>query len=75
VEKPFAHYRVERLSFWMKQREKQNNMNRGARKLIGHSKQSIIVTDQSKFGQMQFFKIADLQEIDLIISDVAAPKE
>ncbi|QJD81760.1 DeoR/GlpR family DNA-binding transcription regulator [Cohnella herbarum] len=46
-----------------------------ARKLIGHSKQSIIVTDQSKFGQLQFFKIADLQEIDLIISDVAAPKE
>ncbi|BBI35933.1 DeoR/GlpR family DNA-binding transcription regulator [Cohnella abietis] len=46
-----------------------------ARKMIERSKQTIVVTDQSKFGQMQFFKIADLKEIDLIISDISAPKE
>lgn len=46
-----------------------------ARKLIEHSKQSIVLSDHSKFGEVQFYKIADLKEIDLIISDFPVPKE
>ncbi|MFB9279156.1 DeoR/GlpR family DNA-binding transcription regulator [Cohnella cellulosilytica] len=46
-----------------------------ARKIIEHAKQTIVVADKSKFGQAQLFKIADLQEVDLVISDVAAPPE
>ncbi|GMX64874.1 DeoR/GlpR family DNA-binding transcription regulator [Paenibacillus elgii] len=46
-----------------------------ARKLIEHSKQSIVMTDRSKIGEGQFYKLADLKEIDIIISDVNMPKE
>ncbi|NEW08112.1 DeoR/GlpR transcriptional regulator [Paenibacillus sp. SYP-B3998] len=46
-----------------------------AKKIMEHSKTSIVVTDHSKFGLVQFYKIADLKEIDLIVSDVPAPKE
>lgn len=42
---------------------------------IKHAKQSIVLTDQSKFGLVQFYKIADLKEIDIIVSDVPAPQE
>jgi len=44
-----------------------------ARQIIEHAKQTIVVADKTKFGQTQLFKIADLQEIDLVVSDVAAP--
>jgi len=46
-----------------------------AKKLMEHSKQSIVLTDHSKFGNVQLYKIADLKEIDIIVSDVKAPKE
>ncbi|GAA4838250.1 DeoR/GlpR family DNA-binding transcription regulator [Paenibacillus vulneris] len=46
-----------------------------AKKLIEHSKQSIVLTDHSKFGNVRFYKMADLKEIDIIISDVKAPRE
>ncbi|BBI35923.1 DeoR/GlpR family DNA-binding transcription regulator [Cohnella abietis] len=48
---------------------------RMAGKMMEHSKQSIVLTDQSKFGLMQFYKIADLNEVDCIVSDVAVPKQ
>lgn len=46
-----------------------------AKKLMLHAKHSIIVTDHSKFGLVQFYKMADLKEVDIIVSDVPAPKE
>ncbi|MZQ82189.1 DeoR family transcriptional regulator [Paenibacillus sp. 5J-6] len=46
-----------------------------ARKLIDQSKISVVVTDSSKFGQVQFYKIADFNKIDIIVSNVDAPKE
>ncbi|MFC5447440.1 DeoR/GlpR family DNA-binding transcription regulator [Paenibacillus aestuarii] len=46
-----------------------------AQKLMAHAKSSIVVTDSSKFGLVQFYKIADLKHIDMIVSDVPAPKE
>ncbi|GAB6987972.1 DeoR/GlpR family DNA-binding transcription regulator [Paenibacillus pini] len=45
------------------------------RKVIERSKQSIVLSDHSKFGQVQFYKIADMKEMDYIITDVAAPKD
>ncbi len=45
------------------------------RQFIKNAKQSIVLSDQSKFGLVQFYKIADLIEIDIIMSDAAAPKE
>jgi len=46
-----------------------------ARKIIEHAKQTIVVADKTKFGQAQLFKISDLQDIDLVVSDVSAPPE
>lgn len=46
-----------------------------ARKMMEHSEQSIIMTDSSKIGVVTMYKIADLREVDIIISDVAAPAE
>ncbi len=46
-----------------------------AKKMMAHSKHNIVVTDHSKFGSVQFYKMADLTEIDIIVSDVPAPKE
>lgn len=46
-----------------------------AKKMMEQSKHRIVVTDHSKFGLVQFYKIADLKEIDIIVSDVQAPKE
>ncbi|OAB34907.1 DeoR family transcriptional regulator [Paenibacillus macquariensis subsp. defensor] len=45
------------------------------KKMIAQSKHNIVVTDHSKFGEVQFYKVADLKEIDIIVSDVPAPKE
>jgi len=44
------------------------------RKLTEHAKMTFVLTDRSKFGQEHFFKIADLREIDAIVSDAAAPE-
>ncbi|MGC5327425.1 DeoR/GlpR family DNA-binding transcription regulator [Brevibacillus sp. SYSU BS000544] len=46
-----------------------------ARKFIEHASQSIVLTDHSKLGTSHLYKIADLKEIDIIISDVSAPKD
>ncbi|SFS49165.1 DeoR/GlpR family DNA-binding transcription regulator [Paenibacillus sp. BC26] len=46
-----------------------------AKQLMSHAKQSIILSDHSKFGAMQFYKIADVKDVDIIVSDVEAPKE
>ncbi|MGE5704167.1 MAG: DeoR/GlpR family DNA-binding transcription regulator [Clostridia bacterium] len=45
------------------------------RKFIDHAKQSIVLTDHSKLGSSNLYKIADLKEIDIVISDVPAPKD
>lgn len=45
------------------------------RKVMEHSEQSIIMTDSSKIGVVTLYKIADLREVDIVISDVAAPAE
>jgi DeoR/GlpR family transcriptional regulator of sugar metabolism len=45
------------------------------RQFIKNAKQNIVLSDQSKIGLVQFYKIADLKEIDIIVSDAAAPKE
>lgn len=46
-----------------------------AKKLMEQAKHSIVVTDHSKFGLVQFYKIADLKDVDIIVSNVPAPKE
>ncbi|CAN7430986.1 DeoR/GlpR family DNA-binding transcription regulator [Paenibacillus sp. LjRoot56] len=46
-----------------------------AKKMMEQSKHNIVVTDHSKFGLVQFYKIADLKDVDIIVSDVPAPKE
>lgn len=38
-----------------------------------HAKENIILTDSSKLGDTKLYKMADLKEIDTIISDVPAP--
>lgn len=44
-------------------------------KYIENAKTSIVLTDQSKIGLGTFYKIADLKEVDIIISGLAAPKD
>lgn len=46
-----------------------------ARKMMGQSKTNIVLTDHSKFGAVQFHKIADWKEIDIVISNVNVPQE
>ncbi|MEC0230087.1 DeoR/GlpR family DNA-binding transcription regulator [Paenibacillus alba] len=48
---------------------------RMTQQFMKHAKQNIVLSDQSKFGLVQFYKIADLKEIDIIVSDVPVPKE
>lgn len=45
------------------------------RRFIEHSQEIIVLTDHSKIGISTFYKVADLKEIDSVISDVPAPKE
>lgn len=45
------------------------------KKLIDHSSQSILLADQSKLGNNKHFKIADLHELSMIISNDDCPKE
>ncbi|GGI44425.1 DeoR family transcriptional regulator [Paenibacillus marchantiophytorum] len=48
---------------------------RMTQQFMRHAKQNIALSDQSKFGSVQFYKIADLKVLDIIVSDVPAPKE
>ncbi|MDD9266755.1 DeoR/GlpR family DNA-binding transcription regulator [Paenibacillus sp. GCM10023248] len=45
-----------------------------ARKLMEHAKTNIVVSDHSKIGMVQFHKMSDLQDIDIIVSGVPAPE-
>ncbi len=45
-----------------------------SKKFVENSKESIVVCDHSKIGVRNFYKIADFKDIDIIISDVKAPK-
>ncbi|WNS44265.1 DeoR/GlpR family DNA-binding transcription regulator [Paenibacillus sp. MMS20-IR301] len=44
------------------------------RKMISVAKQSILLADHSKIGQISFCKVADLKEIDHYILDTAVPE-
>lgn len=44
-----------------------------ARIFLKHSRQAIVLSDHSKLGSIQFHKIADLEEVDIVISDVHPP--
>ncbi|MFB9329108.1 DeoR/GlpR family DNA-binding transcription regulator [Paenibacillus aurantiacus] len=44
-------------------------------KMIENAKQTVILTDHSKIGSAQKFKIADYKDIDIIISDTAMPAD
>lgn len=44
------------------------------RKMIAVAKQTILLTDHSKIGQISFCKVADLQEIDHYILDADTPE-
>jgi DeoR/GlpR family transcriptional regulator of sugar metabolism len=46
-----------------------------ARQFMEHAEQSIVMTDSSKIGAVKMFKMADLKEVDIIISDVEVPSE
>ncbi|NOV01115.1 DeoR/GlpR family DNA-binding transcription regulator [Paenibacillus planticolens] len=46
-----------------------------ARKMMEHARMNIVVTDHSKIGMVQFYKMANLQEIDVIVSGVPAPED
>lgn len=46
-----------------------------AKKMMEHAKMSIVVSDHSKIGMVQFYKMADLRDIDVIVSNVTAPEE
>lgn len=46
-----------------------------SKKIMGIAKEAIIVADHSKIGVRNFYKIADLQEANIIVCDEAAPKE
>ncbi|GGI45557.1 DeoR family transcriptional regulator [Paenibacillus marchantiophytorum] len=45
------------------------------RKMMEHAKMSVVVADHSKIGMVQFYKMSDLKEIDVIVSGVPAPEE
>lgn len=45
-----------------------------AQKFIQKSKESIVLTDFSKVGNAKLYKMADLQEIDIVICDKAHPE-
>jgi DeoR/GlpR family transcriptional regulator of sugar metabolism len=44
------------------------------RKFIEHAEQTIVMTDHSKIGAVKMYKIADVREVDIIISDVEVPE-
>ncbi|NQX67161.1 DeoR/GlpR transcriptional regulator [Paenibacillus alba] len=46
-----------------------------ARKMMEHARMNIVVADHSKIGLVQFYKMSDLQGIDIIVSGVPAPDD
>lgn len=46
-----------------------------ARKFMEHATRSIVLADSSKFGVSNFYKLAELQDVDMIISEAAPPDE
>jgi len=46
-----------------------------AKKFIENANESIVLSDHSKIGISTFYKIADLKEVDIVVSDVAPPKD
>jgi len=46
-----------------------------SRKLIESSKEAIIVADHSKIGVRNFYKITDIENVDVIICDKEPPNE
>ncbi|MDF2682541.1 MAG: cytochrome [Brevibacillus sp.] len=46
-----------------------------AKRFIENAKETIVLTDHSKIGISTFYKIADLRETDVVVSDVPFPKE
>lgn len=46
-----------------------------AKRIIENAKENIVLTDHSKIGVSTFYKVADLKQIDTVISNVAAPHE
>jgi DeoR family fructose operon transcriptional repressor len=46
-----------------------------AKRFIENSKENIVLTDHSKIGISTFYKVADLREVDIVVSDMAAPKD
>jgi DeoR/GlpR family transcriptional regulator of sugar metabolism len=46
-----------------------------SKKYIENSKETIVLCDHSKIGVRNFYKIADLKDVDIIISNVEAPKD
>jgi DeoR family transcriptional regulator, carbon catabolite repression regulator len=45
------------------------------RKMIQQAKQVIVLADHTKLGNTDFFRFADLRDIDLLITDKTPPKE
>ncbi len=45
-----------------------------SKRFIEHANESIVLTDHSKIGLSTLYKIADIKEIDIIVSDIDAPK-
>ncbi|MED1953999.1 DeoR/GlpR family DNA-binding transcription regulator [Brevibacillus centrosporus] len=46
-----------------------------AKRFIENAKETIVLTDHSKIGISTFYKIADLKETDVVVSDVPSPEE
>ncbi|QHT58546.1 DeoR/GlpR transcriptional regulator [Paenibacillus lycopersici] len=42
-------------------------------KVIDNAKSTVVMTDNSKIGQVRLFKMADWRQVDLVISDVGRP--
>lgn len=45
------------------------------RKIASHAKHTVVMTDHTKFGVLCPYKILDLNQIDIIITDVPAPSQ
>ncbi|MBB3110685.1 DeoR/GlpR family transcriptional regulator of sugar metabolism [Paenibacillus phyllosphaerae] len=46
-----------------------------SRMFMKQAKQSIVLADHTKIGTTHYCKIADLEEMDIVISDIAPPRE
>lgn len=46
-----------------------------ARRFIENAKETIVLSDHSKIGVSTFYKVADLRETEIVVSDVHPPEE